>query len=196
MYRSIFVDLELVIDQLAALTPDGAHVLDIGGGDGAPINGLASRRPDVTVTMIDPGESVGGWIEDRFTNRVSRLPHTPLAQYLAAAASLPDIVFLLDVIHHVPVTERPDFFAELGRYLDHKPGARVLIKDVQPGPLRATMGLWSDRYITGDRNVSLVGRCELKNSLATHLGPISCRETGLYELDAPNYMLEIQRIVR
>ena len=195
-YRSIFVNLDLVIDLLAELTPRGAHVLDVGGGDGAPVNGLVSRRDDVTVTMIDVGNSVGGWIEDQFLNRVSRRPRTPLAHYLDAASPLPDVVLLLDVIHHVAVAERPDFFRVLGRYLDARPGGRIIIKDVEPGQLRATIGFWSDLYVSGDKNVSLICRRELQDALAAEAGPIHCRETNLFLRDAPNYLLEVQRIAR
>lgn len=39
-----------------------------------------------------------------------------------------DIVFLIDVIHHVPVKQQEDFFEQLSTTL--KPGARLIIKDI------------------------------------------------------------------
>ena len=43
-YRSLFVDLDIVADCIAAAIPAGAHVLDVGGGDGVPLNFLLDRR--------------------------------------------------------------------------------------------------------------------------------------------------------
>jgi Methyltransferase domain len=191
-YRRVFVDLNELVTLLAGGTPQGAHVLDIGGGDGAPINALVAKRADLTVTMIDIGDSVGTWIEDRFSDRVIRQPKTSLAEYLQTNSRLPDVVFLLDVIHHVPAWRRVSLYAELGILFKRRPDLRVFIKDVEPGHWRSRLGLWSDRYVTGDRHVEFVTRVQLLNDLRNALGPIRDRETPLFERDAPNYMLEIE----
>ena len=39
-----------------------------------------------------------------------------------------DVVFLIDVIHHVPVIQQEDFFKNISTKL--KPGARLIIKDI------------------------------------------------------------------
>lgn len=48
----------LVADSLVLarreLVPEGAHLLDVGAGAGAPAIGLALVRPDVRVTMLEP----------------------------------------------------------------------------------------------------------------------------------------------
>ena len=192
-YRRLFMNLDCLLDTLSDATPTRAAVLDVGGGDGAPVNGLVARRRDVTVTMIDPGPSVGGWIDHEFRGRVTCSPHTSLDAYLASGVPLPDVVFILDVIHHIPPQQRPSFFSSLGRLLECAPDIRILIKEVEPGHLRSTLGVWSDRYITADRTVSLIGKASLIATLERQLGSISCRESSLFLLDPPNYLIEIRR---
>jgi hypothetical protein len=80
-YRAIFVDLAKEASALASVIPHDAHLLDIGGGDGEPLNHLLTLRPDLRVTTLDPGPVVGQWIDASFDGRVTRLPGTSLAQY-------------------------------------------------------------------------------------------------------------------
>ena len=42
-----------------------------------------------------------------------------------------DVIFLIDVIHHVPVIQQEDFFKNISTKL--KPGARLIIKDINGG---------------------------------------------------------------
>jgi hypothetical protein len=49
------------------------------------------------------------------------------------------------------------------------------------------LGYWSDRYITGDANVSPVSRERLACILEDTLGPLRCENTNLFEVDRPNY---------
>ena len=59
VYRRIFVDLGTIAKQFDGAIPRNAHILDIGGGDGALIEFLLERRPDLTVTMCDRAPSIG-----------------------------------------------------------------------------------------------------------------------------------------
>ena len=83
-YRAIFVDLYKEAAALATVIPHGAHVLDVGGGDGQPLNHLLALRSDLKITTLDSGPVVGQWIEARFETQVTRLPRTSLGDYLAA----------------------------------------------------------------------------------------------------------------
>src|ERR1700690_2843040 len=75
-YRAIFVDLAREAAALASAIPYNAHVLDVGGGDGEPLNHLLGIRPDLRITTLDPGPVVGQWIDVCFDDRVTRLPST------------------------------------------------------------------------------------------------------------------------
>ena len=74
-YRAIFVDLTREASAIATAIPRDAHVLDVGGGDGEPLNHLLALRPDLHITTLDPGPVVGQWIDACFNSRVTRLPN-------------------------------------------------------------------------------------------------------------------------
>ncbi len=188
-YRAIFVDLRKEAAALAAVIPSGAHVLDVGGGDGEPLNHLLAVRGDLRVTTLDPGEVVGQWIEPRYASRVTRLPGTSLAGYLVSGRSDPDAILIADVLHHIPESERAAFLHTVRVLLDRAPGLRVIVKDVEPGSWRALLGYWSDVYVTGDKRVSPISRERLVRLLRETLGPVCHEHTKLFETDRPNYAI-------
>ena len=112
-YRSIFVDLTKVAAALATAIPRNAHLLDIGGGDGQPINHLLDLRPDLRITTIDPAPGAGQWVEGRFNSRVICLPGTNLADYLSNGRADPDAILISDVLHHIPEAARASFVGSI-----------------------------------------------------------------------------------
>jgi hypothetical protein len=192
-YRAIFVNLAKEAAALAAVIPDGAHLLDVGGGDGEPLNQLLAARPDLRVTTVDPGPAVGQWIERRFKSRVTCLPGTSLADYIAACRPDPDAILIADVMHHIPEAARAEFLRSIRVLLDRVPRLLIIVKDVEPGYWRALLGYWSDRYVTGDFGVSPVSRERLKRLLEDALGPLRHKDTNLFEVDSPNYAIAFFR---
>jgi hypothetical protein len=192
-YRALFVDLSTVAEVLASAIPNAAHILDVGGGDGEHLNGLLDLRPDLRVTTIDVAPAVGIWIEERHATRVVCMPATDLRRYVALNCPAPDALLISDVVHHIPPDQRPAFFADLARGFDRWPGLRVIIKDVEPGHLRSTLGYLSDRFVTGDRHVSPVPRQELIELMQRSHHAISWSETPLFTRDSPNYALVFSR---
>lgn len=156
LYRSAFVNIEATAAVIAGQIPRGAHVLDVGGGDGTMIDAVLRLRPDVTATMIDLSPSIGRFLSGSVCDRVTLLPGVALAGYLGYPA---DVVLLSDVLHHVPREQRADFLAEAEALV--RPGGCMIVKDVEPGGMCAWLGLMADRYISGDRHVSLVAACDL-----------------------------------
>jgi hypothetical protein len=193
LYRSIFVDIEKASAAIAAEIPSEAHLLDVGGGDGEPLNCMLALRSDIRVTTIDVTPRVGRWIQARHLDRVTRIDSTTLQAYLASGFPLPDVLLLSDVIHHVPVGERDAFLAAVAGVLDRVPGLRIIVKDVEPGHWRATLGRLSDRYVTGDRHVQLISRSELINAMRRACAGIRHHETALFGIDPPNYAVVFQR---
>jgi hypothetical protein len=192
-YRSIFVDLAKEAAALDAAIPPNAHLLDIGGGDGEPLNHLLSRRPDLRITTIDPAPAVGQWIEARFEERVTRLPQTSLTDYLAGGSEDPDAILIADVLHHIPKTARANFMNSIGLLLQRVPHLRIVVKDVEPGYWRALLGYWSDRYITGDLDVNPISRQDLALLFLEALGPLHREDSSLFESDRPNYVITFFR---
>ncbi len=193
LYRAVYVDLDREVAAIADAVPPGAHVLDVGGGDGEPLDRLLWRRPDVRVTTIDVAPQVGRWIAAAHDARVQRHPATTLAQHLAGGAALPDVLLLADVLHHVRPTERAAFFAPVAELFQRQPALRLIVKDVEPGHWRATLGRWSDRYITGDRDVELLRRPVLVDLVQRTCGTLQWHETPLMQQDPPNYALVFHR---
>lgn len=192
-YRAIFVDLAKEAAALASVIPPGAHLLDVGGGDGEPLNHLLALRADIRVTTLDPGPAVGLWIEPRFDSRVERLPHMRLADYLGARRPDPDAVLIADVMHHIPEAARADFLLGVKVLLERAPQLRIIVKDVEPGSWRARLGYWSDRYLSGDAGVSPVSQQRLAALLQDVLGPLHHQPTDLYRADPPNYAIAFFR---
>ena len=188
-YRAIFVDLRKVAVVFAAAIPPNAQVLDIGGGDGEPLNHLLALRSDLHITTLDPRAEVGQWIDARYSGRVTRLAHTNIADYLVLNRADPDAILIADVMHHVPPYARGEFLRSIKVLLDRLPRLRIIVKDVEPGHWRAILGYWSDRYITGDRTVSLIASDELVRLFEEHLGPLRRETTDLSATDEPNYAL-------
>jgi hypothetical protein len=192
-YRAIYVDLAKVAAAIAPGIPRNAHLLDIGGGDGEPLNHLLTLRPDLRVTTIDPGPVVGQWIEARFAGQVTRLPSTGLAEYLSQTRTDPDAILIADVLHHIPEITRAGFLGSVRVLLERVPQLRIIVKDVEPGSWRALLGYWSDRYITGDPNVSPISRENLARLFEEALGPLRRNDTNLFETDRPNYAITFFR---
>jgi len=192
-YRAIFVDLGKVAVAIAGVIPRGAHLLDIGGGDGQPLNYLLALRPDLRVTTLDPGPLVGQWIDARFDAQVTRLPRTGIAEYLAVRRADPDTILIADVMHHIPESARASFLRSIRVLLERVPQLRIIVKDVEPGSWRALLGFWADRYITGDRNVSLISRDRLQRLFSEALGPLRREDTDLFTTDKPNYAIAYYR---
>jgi hypothetical protein len=192
-YRAIYVDLGKMAVALAGVIPRDAHVLDIGGGDGQPLNHLLALRPDLRITTIDPAPAVGQWIEAYYDSQVTRLPGTSLAEYLASGGSDPDALLIADVLHHIPETARDSFLKSAKLLLERVPPLQIIVKDVEPGSWRAVLSYWSDRWITGDENVSPISREKLAELFQRELGPLKQEETNLFKTDKPNYAVVFYR---
>lgn len=192
-YRAIYVDLEKLAIALAAVLPPDAYLLDVGGGDGQPLNHLLALRADIRITTLDPAPIVGEWIESSFEARVKRLPGTSLGEYLSREFADPDAILIADVMHHISPTARHGFLASVGVLLDRVPKLLIIVKDVQPGYWRASLGYWSDRYVTGDRDVTPISMENLTHLFEEALGPLHHKDTGLFKADSPNYAIIFHR---
>ncbi|MBB4639749.1 class I SAM-dependent methyltransferase [Rhizorhapis suberifaciens] len=153
LYRRIFVDMDKVTDCIMHQLPAGAHVLDIGGGDGYVVDMLLAKRPDIRVTMIDIATDIGRFIRAEHEVRVTIRAQTELS----AVEGDFDAFTITDVIHHVPQSARAEFLSSIAGAAQRTRCNKIIVKDVQPGKLRALLALWGDLYITGDKGVSLVG---------------------------------------
>ncbi|SFK41466.1 Methyltransferase domain-containing protein [Lysobacter sp. cf310] len=189
-YRAIFVDLDRVAAKLAEALPADASVLDIGGGDGELLNRLFALRPDLRVTMVDVAGSVGRFLRPQFQARVALVPSTTIQDHLRSLSRKYDAAIVVDVMHHVAPEQREDFLRAVANAL--LPGAPLLVKDVEPGHYRATLGFLADKYISGDRGVMLIGSAQVAEMAQRLLPDSAPTELGLLTTDRPNYLVRMR----
>ena len=193
LYRSLFVNLRQVSISISPYIPINSLVLDIGGGDGEPLNYLLSLREDLNVIIIDPSNSIGSFIEDIYSSRVQLLPGVSITEYLKIASQIPDVILLSDVIHHIPINSRNIFFSELKEIIvNSQKNIKLIIKDIEPGSFRSKLSMFSDRFISGDQNVSLIKHNRLKTILFDLFKTsITIEDTNLFEVDRTNYAIVV-----
>lgn len=179
-YRRVFVNLDKIVDALEGAVPRQSRILDIGGGDGALIDLLLNRRPDVSVTMCDIAPTIGAFLESGNRGKVALLPATDFADVHGEY----DVVMITDVMHHVPVDQRESFFEALSQSCDRWGCKTLFFKDVEPGHVRSVLSLLADWYITGDRHVVLFPRSEFQKMAGRYFSN-AIRTSSMP--DSPNY---------
>ncbi len=190
IYRSIFVDLNAVANSISAYIPQGAMIIDVGGGSGHLLNHLLSLREDLEVKMLDLSPTLGDAISECHLPKVDMYPETSMAEFSCDNNGKALVVLISDVIHHVPVEARATFFSGLNALLQNNNGASIIIKDVEPGHIRSLLGFLADRYVSGDKNVSLIDRDEVTKKMFEPFGDsITTHETNLFNIDKPNFAL-------
>jgi 2-polyprenyl-3-methyl-5-hydroxy-6-metoxy-1,4-benzoquinol methylase len=110
----------------------GAHVFDIGCGSGQFCLLASHFRQPGRLTGIEIGSEL-------IANAMALFAHaavtTPYEFHVFDGAALPrslgqaDIVFLIDVLHHVPPAKQHSFLQAI--YSGMKPGAILILKDIE-----------------------------------------------------------------
>jgi hypothetical protein len=179
-YRRVFVDLEKIAEAIDGMIPTGARILDIGGGDGALVDRLLDRRPDLRVAMCDLAPEIGCFISPANQLKVELLPATDFTQ----VAGEFNFVTLCDVAHHIPVAERGFFFEVLAQCCERWSCRNFILKDIEPGGIRAALAKWGDWYVSGERQVVPFSRGDFIE-IATRSFPHARRMSVMP--DSPNY---------
>ena len=189
-YRAIFINLERCTEQLEKHIPPNSNVIDVGGGDGAVINFLLRARPDITVSMLDLRSSIGMFLDDDVRSRVTLYAGTSLSDFKMRTQATADVLLVSDVVHHVAVGQRELFLAECGDLV--APSGLLIIKDIEPSGFVAWLSRFVDRYVTGDRHVTLISSEQLRQMVEAD-GRLEFLQPLLDEREAPNYAVAFQK---
>jgi 2-polyprenyl-6-hydroxyphenyl methylase/3-demethylubiquinone-9 3-methyltransferase len=146
VYRSIFIDLDHLIDQLKA-GPAPSSILELGCGEGAVTSRLSRAFPDAAILGVDVTPRVGRLFDGR-GDKVS-FEQKPVQQVALERPGSFDLLIAVDVIHHIPPAERLSVLQAARKTLAS--GGVFAIKDWIRGvtPIHGLCWL-SDRFLTGD----------------------------------------------
>jgi 2-polyprenyl-3-methyl-5-hydroxy-6-metoxy-1,4-benzoquinol methylase len=174
LYRSVFVDLDRLVDVIGA-DVDPRRVLEVGCGEGAVTSRLACSFPRATILAIDLTPRVGRLFRGD-SSRVS-FEQKAVEQVACERPGYFDLVILVDVIHHVPRAERHGFLSAARTAM--RPGGLFVLKDwIRSRHPIHTLCWASDRFVTGD-SVHYCSAAELRHLLSA-LGDLGdLREASL-----------------
>jgi SAM-dependent methyltransferase len=167
LYRSVFIDLDAFVAQVALWAGRPRSLLELGCGEGAVVDRLADTFPAASVTGIDITPRIG---------RLSRAADTRVAfrqitmkDYAAEHPGAADLLVACDVLHHVPWEMHEEILRDAGRAV--RAGGCIVIKDWtrQSTPIHLLCYM-ADRYITGDRVRYKTGE-ELEDTIMRVFGP-------------------------
>ena len=154
-YRDAFVDLDDLARTIGSL---GRFVtaIEVGCGEGA-LSARLLATTDARLLGIDIAPEPGR----RCTGEPGRARfRRQRVEELVAEGATADLVVLSDVVHHVPVAERPTFLRACRLLL--APGGLLVVKEWERRRnLFHALAYGSDRYVSGDRGVSFLTRDDL-----------------------------------
>ena len=157
-YRSMFINVGELGKAIDAV-PFGSRVLEVGVGDGMIASQIIDRRPDASVLGIDLAENPGSLFEGDRTRAEFRTIST--SDLLAEQPTPFDAIVIADVLHHVPPSLRTGLLDDVATLLSDD-GVLLVKETVVSRSPGYWMGRFSDRWITGDRNVSFLREADLK----------------------------------
>lgn len=121
-------------DYLLKLIPSGAKVLDIGFGLGQFLLLVAKFTEASKIAGIEIKEDFVRVANDIFQKSSISIPHE---LYVSKGNEMHqiiqnyDLVFLIDVLHHIPKSDQTNFLLSL--YNSMAPGKKLILKDIDGG---------------------------------------------------------------
>lgn len=178
LYRAMFVDLDAFIAQIRVWSPKALRILEVGCGEGAVTEKLATAYPLASILAIDITPRVGRLYSGR-TEGVE-FAQMPVQQVALAQPQSFDLVIMADVLHHIPAEMRGEIMDAIGLAL--APEGRFILKEWanSHSPIHWLCHA-GDRWLTGDHvehlnpgaaQMLVTGRVpQLKMQAQAHIAP-------------------------
>ena len=171
-YRAFFVDLDAFVAVVKTLS-NPARILEVGCGEGAVTERLASTFPTAEIVATDISPRLGRL----FRGDLRRVTFTQ-EDISTTAKRYPrafDLVVAVDVLHHVQLTHRRQFLTNIAAAT--APGGLIVVKEwVRVANVVHFLCWASDRFVTGDA-IHYHTRDELLKTARAVMGPDSvCHE--------------------
>jgi hypothetical protein len=193
IYRAFFVNVDTFILSIPKFEK-GEILIDIGSGDGEILDKILTENPNIKAVAIDISPNIGRMICDENRPRVQLLPSYSIQQY-KNSPKFKDAKYLIlsDVLHHIPKDKRDNFFNELFLLCNRR--TNLIIKDIEPGFLKATLSLLADNQISCDKQTSLISQDEVVDKIKNRYPQIKIKKTPLFRKNPPNYCLVFKNFV-
>lgn len=165
-YRSIYLDIDGLVELTCRWKPDAKRILEVGCGEGAVTQRLRVAYPHAQITAIDITPRIGRLYQGSLEGL--RFVQCAVQEVAATEAGQYDLVVLSDVLHHVPVQFRQELLDAIRIAL--APNGTFVFKDWQRShtPIH-WLCYASDRWLTGDR-ISYMTRNEMRERLIHSFG--------------------------
>lgn len=159
LYRGIFISVEDLARTLSEALPEPALVGEIGCGDGAVVNAMATRWQHAKFIGVDPSPSAGRLYVGDPERAVFRAATS--SELLGEFGGNFDITVMVDVLHHVLDDQRLAVLQDAAALT--AAGGHVVFKDWEKRPgLAHLLCYTADRYVSGDATVRFMDRPELE----------------------------------
>jgi len=147
LYRSVFVDLNVLVDQIQRWT-SASNILELGCGEGAVVERLVKAFPESNITGIDITPKVGRLFQGDHSRVIFK--QQAIRDFAAENEAKFDLLLILDTLHHIPWELHREILLDAKKTL--KPGGYLILKDwARSQTFIHFLSYFSDRYITGDR---------------------------------------------
>lgn len=174
LYRRIFIDLDNFAEIMHTWVPKAHRILEVGCGEGAFTERIVKTYPTASVTAIDISPHIGRLFRGNASN--VNFHQESIESVANREPASFDLIVLADVLHHVPIDNRPSLLSAINQCL--APDGSLLLKD---WTISTNLIHWlceaSDRYLTGD-DVSYFTLSSIETILASPFGPDAILQTG------------------
>jgi 2-polyprenyl-3-methyl-5-hydroxy-6-metoxy-1,4-benzoquinol methylase len=147
LYRGFFFNLNRFVNLVRAAAPSAADILEVGCGEGAVLERLATAYPAATLVGIDITPRLGRLFRGDAARTSFR--NVTIQDYARENPGRFDLAVVADVIHHVPWEIHGEFLRATAAAL--KPDGVLMLKDWERrGNMIHPVCRMTDSCITGD----------------------------------------------